>query len=140
MPIPIYGCRAEGGVILKLDDEGVVRDGAAANGTGGTAYTARFTTETFDNGLSGGYSRFRRFVQHVHPDSDVDVDITPVRDGSATGQTLSRDIAVGGNGVLVAPLDVGGTEFQVEVVVSEFAAPVEVGESEQYVVPRRSER
>lgn len=140
MALPLYGCLAEGGKIYQLDDDSVVTDGAAEAGTGGSAYTPRYVTETFDNGLSGGYSKLRRFVQHVHPDSDVDVDITGVRDGNPSGATVSRDVEVGENGILIAPLSVTGTEFQVEVELSNFSAPVELGESEQYVVPRRSKR
>ncbi|KKK73053.1 hypothetical protein LCGC14_2897670, partial [marine sediment metagenome] len=64
MSIPLFGCEAHSGQVLTLDDEAVVKDQAALAGTGGSAYAAFVLSTIFDVGRDGGYSTFRRAVQH----------------------------------------------------------------------------
>lgn len=140
MALPIYACVAHGGTIITMDDEAVVADLAAENGSGGTAYDAYIVSSPFDGEMDGGYSKLRRVTQHVHADGAVDVEITPYRDGSPTGQTITRSLATGDNPVVVAPLSSPGTTHQVKVNLTGFDAAVELGKSQQYLVPKRTER
>ena len=139
MPIPFYACRAEGPNIITLDDEAVQTDLAAENGTGGNAYIA-FVTSTIFDVVDGGYSTFRRAVQHVHADGAVTVKITPFRDENETGNTITRTLAIGANPIVTAPIAESGTNFQVKVALSSFSAAAELGKALQYVVPRRTAR
>lgn len=140
MSIPLYGCMAHAGTIVQLDDETVVADLAAENGSGGTAYTAFKVSSPFDMGLDAGYSKFRRATQHVHADGDVTVVVSPYRDGTPTGQEITRTLATGDNPVVDAPLSSLATTHQVKVTLSSFDAAAELGKARQYVVPRRDKR
>jgi hypothetical protein len=138
--IPLFGCLAHGGKIVQLDDDSVVKDLAAADGTGGAAFNAFLLSNPFDGGNEGGYSRLRKLVQTIEHEGAVTVNVTPYRDGSETGQTISRTLAASGNPIVTAPLAVGATRFQVKVMVSAFDALVELGKAQFWVVARRSER
>ncbi len=140
MALPLYGCEAHSGQIITLDDEAVVKDQAALAGTGGSAYAPFILSTIYDRGLDGGYSRFRRSVQHVHAVGAVTVVMTPYRDQQESGNTISDTLAVGANPVVVAPVSESGTNFQVKHTLSAFDAAVELGKAQQYVVPRRSVR
>ncbi len=140
MSIPLFGVEAHSGQVLTLDDEAVVKDQAALAGTGGSAYSAFVLSTIFDQGLDGGYSTFRRAVQHVHANGGVTVVTTPYRDQQESGSTVSKTLATGDNPVVVAPVFEGGTNFQVKHTLSSFDAAAELGKAQQYVVPRRSVR
>ncbi len=140
MAIPFYGVEAHGGQVITLDDEAVQKDQASLAGAGGNAYVCFVLSTIFDQGLDGGYSRFRRAVQHVHADGAVTVDLTPYRDQQETGGTIQRVLATGANPVVVAPMSETGTNFQVRASLSSFDAAAELGKAQQYVVPKRSAR
>ena len=137
MAIPIYGARAEGGTIISLDDQSVVADLAALAGTGGNAYTCRMLSAPFQ---AAGYATLRRLIQSVPHDGAVSVAVTPYRDGQETGQTITRALATGDNPTITAPIAATGTNFQVEIALSSFDAPAEVGAGEVTLIPRRSQR
>jgi hypothetical protein len=138
--IPLYGCQAHGGKIIRLDDDSVFTDLATAAGTGGTAYSPFILANPFDGGNEGGYSRLRKMVQDVEHEGVVTVGISPYRDGSETGQRITRTLASDDNPIVTAPLAVGATRFQVKVTVSSFDALVELGKAQLWLVPRRSSR
>ncbi len=140
MSLPLYGVEAHTGQIISLDDESVVKDQAALAGTGGSAYAPFLLSTIFDRGLDGGYSKFRRAVQHVHAAGAVTVVTTPYRDQMESGSTVSKTLAIGDNPVIVAPISEAGTNFQVKHTLSVFDAAVELGKAQQYVLPRRSVR
>jgi hypothetical protein len=140
MAIPFYGVEAHSAQVIMLDDESVVKDQAVLAGTGGNAYACFVLSTVFDRGLDGGYSRFRRAVQHVHADGAVTVDVTPYRDQQETGSTIQETLATGANPVVTAPMSETGTNFQVKVSLSVFDAAAELGKAQQYVIPRRSAR
>jgi hypothetical protein len=135
----MYGAEAHGGRIVTLDDEAVVADLATEAGAGGTAYSPFVLSTPFDNGI-GGWSTFRRAVQHVHAGGDVTVEFMPQRDEQDSGQTIERELATGDNFVVGAPLKVTGTTFALKVTLSEFTAPAELGKGQQWLVPRRRRR
>ena len=140
MALPLYAVEANSGQVLTLDDESVVKDQAALNGSGGNAYISFLLSTIFDIGLDGGYSDFRRAVQHVHTAGGVTVDITPYRDQQESGSSIQRVLTTGDNPVVIAPLFETGTNFQVRADLSVFDTAVELGKAQQYVVPRRTTR
>lgn len=140
MALPLYAVEAHGGQVITLDDESVVKDQAALAGTGGSAYAPFVVSTIFDVGLDGGFSTFRRAVQHVHADGAVTVDITPYRDQQESGTAITSVLAVGANPIVVAPVFETGTNFQVKTALSSFDAAAELGKAQQYVVPRRTVR
>ena len=140
MSIPLFGCEAHSGQVLTLDDEAVVKDQASLAGAGGSAYAAFVRSTIFDVGRDGGYSKFRRAVQHVHAEGAVTVVTTPYRDQQESGSTVSKTLAIGDNPVVIAPVHEGGTNFQVKHTLSSFDAAAELGKAQQYVIPRRTVR
>jgi hypothetical protein len=140
MAIPVYAAQAHGGKIISVDDPAVVKDLAALDGTGGNSY-AGYVLSTYLRGTDPvGYGTFRRLIQRVPHDGAVRVEVTPWRDGQDTGQTITRDLAVGDNPTVVAPASVTGGVFQVKVRLSNFDAPARLGEAEYVVIQRRSVR
>lgn len=140
MALPIYAVEAHGGQVITLDDESVVKDQASLAGAGGNAYEAFVRSTIFDRGVDGGYSTFRRAVQHVHADGAVTVVFTPYRDQQESGTTISRTLAIGNNPIVTGPTKESGTNFQIKVALSAFDAAAELGKALQWVVPRRSAR
>ena len=140
MAIAFFAVEAHSGQVLTLDDEAVVKDQASLAGSGGNAYAPFILSTIFDVGRDGGYSTFRRAVQHVHADGAVTVVTTPYRDQMESGRTVSKTLAIGDNPVVIAPVFEGGTNFQVKHTLSSFDAAAELGKAQQYVVPRRSVR
>lgn len=139
MAIPIYGAEAHGGRIITLDDEAVVKDLANASGVGGNDYEPFVVPTPFDAGI-GGWSTFRRATQHVHAEGNVTVEMTPIRDEQDTGQTITRTLSTGDDFMVGAPFKVGGTTFQLRIVLKDFDSAAELGKSEQWIVPRRRVR
>lgn len=140
MAIEFYAAMAEGGKIVSLDDQSVVKDLAAAAGTGGNAYIGYLVNVLMDPGNVGGYGRFRRLVQRIPHSGAVTVSITPWRDGSDTGQTITRALTASDNPTVVAPSSVTGSVFQSKISLSSFDAPAAIGAGELTVVPKRSTR
>lgn len=140
MAIPLYGCTAHGGKIIALDDEAVVRDLAADDGSGGVAFTPYLVSAPIDGGQAGGYARLRRVVQDVEHDGAVTLSVTPVRDGQETGQTIVRPLDAGDHPVITLPFAAGATRFQVRVELADFDAAAELGKAELWIVPRRTTR
>ena len=138
MTIPMYAVEAHSGNIISIDDDTVVKDQAALNGSGGSAFVAFLKSVVFDQELDGGYSRFRRAVQHVHADGAVTIDFVPYRDQNESGSSIQQTLAVGDSAIVTANLNESGTNFNVKVSLSAFDAKVELGKAEQFVVPRRT--
>jgi hypothetical protein len=140
MAIPLFAAQAHGGKLISLDDQAVVKDLANLDGTGGNSY-AGYVLSTYLPGADPvGYGTFRRLVQRVTHDGAVRVEVTPWRDGQDTGQTITRDLAVGDNPTVVAPASVTGSVFQAKVRLSNFDAAARLGGAEYVVIPRRSAR
>lgn len=137
MAIPIFAAQAQGGKILSLDDQAVVKDLANLDGTGGTAYTCFMRTTPFQ---SSGYAHLRRLIQSIPHDGAVTVTVTPWRDDLETGQTITRTLAGGDTTELTFPLSVTGSQFHVKLSLSGFDAAASVGRGELTVMPRRSQR
>ncbi len=140
MSIPLYGCLAEGPNIITMDDQSVQKDLAAENGTGGNTYAPFIVSTSFDNGLDGGYSHFRKHIQHVHADGAVTVTQTPYRDELEAGSGISDTLSTSSSFIVDARLSQHGTNFRIKIALSVFNAAVELGKALQYVVPRRSSR
>ena len=140
MSLPFYAVEAGTGQIITLDDEAVVKDQASLAGAGGNAYECFVRSTIFDVGRDGGYSDFRRAVQHVHADGAVTVKFTPYRDEQESGSVITKTLALGDNPVLIAPMFETGTNFQIKVALTAFDAAAELGKAQQYVVPRRQSR
>lgn len=140
MAIPTFGVQAHGGKIISLDDQSVVKDLAALAGTGGNAYAPYMVSGVIAPGSVGGYARLRRLQQRVPHDGAVTVTVTPWRGGQDTGQTITRDLAIGDNPTVVTPFDVTGSVFQFKVVLSAFDAEASVGAGEFVAIPRRTQR
>lgn len=137
MSIPLYGAEAQGPHIYALDDQALVVDGADLEGLGGSTYDCTMRTVPF---AASAYSRLRRLVQSIPHDGAVTVAITPWRDDSETGQTVSRVLASSDPHLITVPLSVTGSEFQLAIVVTGFESSVDVGTGQVTVTPRRSQR
>ena len=140
MSLPLYGMEAHGGQIITMDDESVMNDQAALAGTGGSAIVPYIVSSIFDLGIGGGYEKFRRNTQHVHTLGGVTVTQTPYRDEQDTGNSIADTLATGANPIVIAPFNESGSTFQVKVAISVYDAAVELGKSEQLVIPRRTQR
>lgn len=137
MAIPLFVTTAQGGQILSLDDQTAHLDQIAADGSGGFAYSPRLLSSPFS---VAAYGRIRRLVQMVQHSGDLTLTVTPWRDGQATGLPVERDIVSSDPSTVTVPLDGTGTEFQLEVVVSDFTSEIELGGGEITVSPRRTQR
>ena len=140
MAIATYGAQAHGGKIVSLDDQAVVKDLAALDGTGGNAYAPFMLSGILSPGEVGGYAKLRRLILRVPHDGAVTVRVTPWRDGLDTGQTIERVLGSTDNPTVVAPQDVTGSVFQEKVELSAFDGPASVGAGEIAMIPRRSVR
>lgn len=135
--IGLYGAQAHGGNIISLDDQSVERDLADADGSGGNAYTSYVRSQPF---MGAAWSTLRRLFQRVIHEGDVTITGTPIRDEQESVQTIERELAIGGDTWVTIPMAEHGTVFQVQVGVSDFDAPVEIGAGEVAIVPRRASR
>lgn len=138
--IPIYAVSATGGKIISLDDPNTVNDLAAANGTGGTAFAPYLLSTPFRLERTLGWYDFRKFRQRVDCPSALTIVITPWRDGTDTGQMISRMFPVSAVDVTNTPLWVTGSDFQVKVAFSGYTRAFEVGNASASFVPRRHSR
>lgn len=137
MPIPLYGAQAHGGKLISLDDPAVVKDLADADGTGGNDYEPYFVTGPIPVLPLGSFGRLREWVQSVPREGSAVLALTAWVDGMATGQTITRTLALGGAQFETARFAVGGTYFQMHVAHSDFTAPASVGASRVGIVRRR---
>ena len=140
MSIALYAVQADGGKIVSLDDQLVVKDLAALDASGGTAYTCSVLSTPFDDGDTGGWASLRRMIQDVPHDGAVTVVCTPHRDGLDTGQSITRTLTSADNSTIVVPFDVKGTAFQLNVALSVFDAAAGLGIADATLIPRRSQR
>lgn len=138
--IPIYGVSQVGGKIISLDDANTVNDLAAGDGTGGTTPTIFLLSTLFPLKRTLGWYDFRKFRQRVDAPSALTISITPWRDGTDTGQVLSRTFSVSAVDVTNTPLWVTGCDFQVKVAFSGHTRPFEVGNASASFVSRRHSR
>lgn len=127
---------ATGATILKLDDPTVQQDQ-------GVAYIASLTTSPFDDGPATGWATLRRLVQDVSMTGTATVTVTPVGDGSEfPGQASTHAMTAvdGPSQVIETPVFVPGTRFQQMVSVSAHSGTLELGESDQWFISRRTTR
>lgn len=140
MSIPLYAAQAHGGKIYSLDDQSVVKDLAALAGTGGNAYAPYLVTAAIAPMGVGGFAKLRKIVQRVPHDGAVTVAVRPYRDGSDTGQTISRTLASNDNPTVTAPVASTGSTFQFRFDLSTFSAVAALGAGEYGAEPKRSGR
>lgn len=136
--IPFYAALAGSGKILSFDDPAVVKDDAALNGSGGTAYAPFLVSAPAS--LKGGWGTLRRLDQRVAHDGAVTFKARAQRDGNDTGQEITRVIALSDQSQVEAPFFATGSEFAVRLELSAFTAPAALGPATLWVVPRRSTR
>lgn len=138
--IPVYGVTATGGKVVSLDDANTVNDLADVNGAGGTAPTIFLLSTLFPLKRTLGWYDFRKFRQRVDAPTSLTIAVTPWRDGTDTGQVLSRTFPVSAVDVTSTSLWVPGSDFQVKVAFSGHTRPFEVGNASASFVPRRHSR
>lgn len=136
--IPLYGAMAHGGKIISLDDPSVVKDGAALNGSGGSAYAPYIVPAPI--GAGGGWATLRRADLRVAHDGAVTVTVTPRKDGQDTGNIITRVLSVSDQPEVEVPFFEGGSEFHMTIALSAFTAPAALGPATIWVVPRRTNR
>ena len=127
---------ATGSTLLSLDDPSVSTDQ-------GAAFSAKFRTTGFDLGPATGFGTLRRYVQSVAVSAQATMVVTPMGDGMEyTGQRSSHTInpASGAQQQIEVPTAVPGTRFQLDVEITAHDGAVEFGESDQWIVARRSQR
>lgn len=135
--IPLYGCAAGSGKIFSLDDTSVVKDGAALDGTGGAAYVPFLLTTPFGIQADLGYNKLRRFLQRITHAGAVTVKVTGVKDGQESGLPITRPLTVADIGIINAPLNDAGSDFQLKIELSGFDATAALGNSQVFIVPKR---
>jgi hypothetical protein len=140
MSIPVFGVSQVGGKIVSLDDSQTVNDLASSDGTGGTAFSPFLLSTLFRLERTLGYYDFRKFRQRVDAPSALTITVTPWRDGTDTGQSISRMFPVSAVDVTSTSLWVPGSDFQVKVAFSGYTRPFEVGNASASFVPRRHSR
>lgn len=140
MAIPVYAVSQVGGKIYSLDDPTTVNDLTAADGTGGISISPFLLSTMFRLKRTLGWYDFRKFRQRVDAPSAVTIMVTPWRDGTDTGQILSRTFGVSQVDVTNTALWVSGSDFQVKVAFSGYTRAFEVGNASATFVPRRHSR
>lgn len=136
--IPFILCQAHGGKLITIDDRAVVTDLAAANGSGGTAYSPTLRTAPVrGGGLVRG--KLRAIRQRVPHDGACTVAIAVVTNGSA-GAPLSRAIALTGSPVVEIPAANSGEEFQLDITLSAFDADCGLSDAELFIIPQHGVR
>jgi hypothetical protein len=137
--IPLYGFQAVGGKIYQLDDPSVVKDGCAADGTGGTAFVPFYTTRELRLTISG-YVKLRRLIQKVdHAGGSATLQLTAIRDGG-DGTVISRTLGPSDPSSASFPLNDPGSDLQVKVELTSYDVPVAFSDAEFYAVVRRQFR
>ena len=137
--IPSYLVSAVGGKIYSVDDALTVNDFAGADGSGGNAFQPFLLSTPFPLKRTLGFYDFRKFRQRVDAPSALTIMVTPWRDGSDTGQTISRTFPISTVDVTSTSLFVNGSDFQIKVTLSGYTRAVElVNASASFVARRRS--
>ena len=136
MSILLAAGNASGATLLQLDDPTVDTDQ-------GVAFLASFTSAPFDAGPATGWATLRRLVQDVTLTGTATITVTPIGDGSEyPGQALTSSLAAtnGPQQPVESPVMVPGTRFQMKVSIPAHAGLVELGESDQWFISRRTTR
>lgn len=133
--IPLYGGQAGGGKIYSLDDPNVVTDGAALDGTGGTAFVPFLVSTSLLGALTLGFNALRRFFQRVAHDGTATFRFTPFRDGQQSGTGISRTVLLSDPGPINVPLNEPGSDFHMKIEVLTYSAPVALGDAGFIIVP-----
>lgn len=137
MSIPLFGLQAGGGKVYSLDDPGVVKDGAALDGSGGTAYAPFLVSQPFAIQADLGYNRLRRFLQRVAHAGSCTLTVVGLRDGQESAVAIVRTLTTADIGVVNVPLGEAGSDFQLKITVSAFTAETALGNSQVFIVPKR---
>lgn len=138
MAISIFGAQAEGGQLISLDDQSVVKDLASSAGVGGNTFTCFLLSALTGLETVGRFAKLRRMIQRVTHDGAVTVAVTPWRNGEDTGQTITRVLTSLSRPLIVVPLAATGDAFQFRIVVSGFDAAAALGSAEFTLIERRS--
>lgn len=134
--IALFAANATGNTVLSLDEPGVDTDQT-------NDFTARLRSAPFDQGPASGFGTLRRVAQAVAVSGDVTLTLMPIGDGADfTGQkvTLELDPVDGPEQLAEAEFFVPATRYGVEIAVTEHEGETELGESDQWIVPRRMSR
>lgn len=135
--IPLYGLQAGGGKVYSLDDPGVVKDGCALDGSGGTAFTPFILTQPFAVHADLGYNKLRRFLQRVAHAGACTFIVTGVKDGRESTVAVVRPLTANDVGIINVPLGESGSDFQLKIVLTGFDAETALGNSQVFIVPKR---
>jgi len=138
--IPLYGFQAGAGKVFSLDDPGVVRDFAALDGTGGTAFTPFILTQPFAVHADLGYNKLRRFLQRIAHAGACTFRVTGVKDGRESTVKVVRPLTINDVGIINVPLAESGSDFQLKIELTSFDAETALGNSQVFIVPKRSYR
>jgi len=138
--IPIYVVTQSGGAIYSMDDPATVNDFAAADGSGGVPFAPYVLSTLFRLDRTLGWYDFRKFRQRADAPSQAIIAVIPWRDGLPTAQTLVKVFPVSGTDITSTPFFISGSSFQVQVVVSGYSRPVELGNASCSFVMRRRTR
>lgn len=135
--IPLFVLNASGVTILSLDDASVDTDQ-------GAAFTASFTSVAVTPQPPEGESKLRRCVQNVAIGTSATLKITPIADtneNAADAQTFNlSSIVDGANPTIEAHVANQASRFQVKTEVTAHVGLCELGEAEQWTVPKLSSR
>lgn len=138
MAISLFAAQAEGGHLISLDDQAVVKDLAAANGTGGNAYSPTLLSGPIAPNTIGRYATLRRLLQRITHSGATTITVTSWREGLDTGQTITRTLTTLSRPLLTVPLRAVGSVFQFRLTISGFDAAVALGSAEFTLIERRS--
>ena len=137
--IPFYAFEAVGARIFSLDDPAVVKDSAALDGTGGTAFVPFYVTSEIRVANGSGWNKLRRIMQRLAHDGTLTARVTGIRDGGE-GSMVTRTLAIGAAGFLNVPMNEGGSGFQFKVELTAYSAKVAFSGADVYVVAKRAFR
>jgi hypothetical protein len=135
--IPLYVVNATGVTLLSLDDPAVDKDQ-------GNDFTASFTTVAVTPQPPEGESKLRRIVQNVAITTSATVKVTPIVDSVESPNDVQTfvlsSIVDGASPTIEARPANQGSRFQVRTEVTEHVGNCELGEAEQWTVPKLSSR
>lgn len=135
--IPLYAMQAVGGKVYSLDDLLVVKDGAALDGSGGTAFAPFILSQPFAIQADLGYNKLRRFLQRVAHAGACTLTVVGVKDGQESAVAIVRSLTTADIGIVNVPLGESGSDFQLKITLSGFTAETALGNSQVFIVPKR---
>ena len=142
MPLPLWAAMANGGKLYQLDDSSVGADQYVDANTN-VAFVATLVCSPFTLG-AGTYSSLRKVVLDVDTGATLSLIVQGIRDGDASGVSITRSVTTTDVQDQVVPLKVMGSEFQVEVTLSGWAVTTtpaaSLGSAAITLVPRRGSR